>query len=149
MRRRRERLHTDNAEINLIPMLDMVSLLIQVLLMNVQFNAYAEVAARPVAASADAQPATASLDLQVGVGTYGYVVSWSEGGARQERRLAGDGATFDTVGLERLAAELAGAHPDDETVIVVPDGAVSFDAIVGAMDALRDHFTDVALGDAE
>ncbi len=149
MRRRRERLHTDSSEINLIPMLDMVSLLVQVLLMNVQFNAYAEVGARPVAASADAQPAAQALDLQVGVGSYGYIVSWSVGGQREERRFPGDGEHFDTASLERLAAELGDAHPDEETVIVVPDGAVPFEAIVGTMDALREHFADVALGDLQ
>lgn len=145
MRRRRERLHTDGAEINLIPMLDMVSLLVQVLLMNVQFNAYAEVAARPITASADATPPAAALDLQVGVGPDGWIASWSEGGARQERRFGVDGA----ASLEALAAALADAHPDDETAIVVPGGAIPFEVVVGTMDALRAHFTDVALGDAQ
>jgi biopolymer transport protein ExbD len=144
VRRRRERLHTDGAEINLIPMLDMVSLLVQVLLMNVQFNAYAQVGARPITASADATPPAAALDLQIGVSPDGFVASWSEAGARQERRFAAE----DAASLERLAAELSDAHPDEETAIVVPGGAIPFEVVVGTMDALREHFTDVALGDA-
>lgn len=158
--RRRERLAVDSAEINLIPMLDMVSLLVQVLLLNVQFNAYAEVHARSVAAAEQALPQD-RLDLQVYVGGEGYVVSWAEGSGREELRLPcpggclPDGTGLDTDGLRAVAVGLKGRHPDEDVAVVVPDEGTAFEALVRTMDVLREGadraplFPDIAIGDLE
>ena len=161
MRQRRERLHTDGGEINLIPMLDMVSLLVQVLLLNVQFNAFAELPARPVAASSDAEPPPAALDLQVTLTPQGYEISWSTGTGRSERSFPcvggcdAEGTRLDVEALRALAVDLKAQHPEEDAAVVVPEEGLTFDAVVRTMDALRQDklkrplFPDIGLGDLE
>ena len=80
-RRARTRLSVDVPELNLVPLLDMVSLLIQLMLVNARFGLFAEIgsyAARP-GPDADSGP---TLGLVVRVNADGYEVSWADGDER-------------------------------------------------------------------
>ncbi|MBA2320901.1 MAG: biopolymer transporter ExbD [Deltaproteobacteria bacterium] len=136
--RRRARLTVDTPEVNLVPLLDMVSLLIQMLLVSAQFGAFAEVESQ--VAGPGAPMDTENLGFDIRVATDGYVASWTEGGERKERAL-GCGANpcteWNGAGLAALAQELKRSHPAERQVVVTPDPGVPFEGIVTAMDAVR------------
>jgi hypothetical protein len=148
------RLASDPPEINLIPLLDMVSLLIQLLLVNAQFGVFAQIS---TAIGAPSDQPQEGLQLQVGVSPQGFAVSWTEAGGRKEKTLpCASGAcsapeSYDAAGLQGLAAEIKRAHPGDASVQLVLGQDVSFEVIARAMDALRGTtdtpmFPDVVLG---
>ena len=150
----RRRLSQDTPEINLVPLLDMVSLLIQLLLVNAQFGVFAQISTAIGAPSSTPQD---GLQLQVVVSPQGFAVSWSESSGRQDRDLpcsAGSCSAptaYDATGLQALALDLKQAHPDEKSVQIVLGDDVPFDVIARAMDALRGSvhdpmFPDVILG---
>jgi hypothetical protein len=141
-RRGQRRLEADSPNLNLVPLLDMVSLLIQLMLINARFGIFAEVGSygpRPGTA-ADAEPA---LGLVVHITGEGYAVAWGSGAARTEASVpcgsggcaAGD---YDAAGLRAVVAPLAARVPDENTALVVPDDGVPFDVLVHTTDVLRD-----------
>ncbi|MEQ1565358.1 MAG: biopolymer transporter ExbD [Myxococcota bacterium] len=148
------RLDDDPPEINLIPMLDMVSLLIQLLLVNAQFGVFAEI---PADLGAPSDQQIAGVQLRVDVSTSGFGVGWTEPGGPEARTvpcLGGSCAapeSWDHAALAELARKIKGLHPAEAQVqlVVAPD--VSFEVVARAMDALRGSesgplFPDVVLG---
>jgi biopolymer transport protein ExbD len=136
--RRRARLSVDTPEINLVPLLDMVSLLIQMLLVSAQFGAFAEVDSQ-VAGPGTPEDAV-RLGLEVRVVEEGFDVGWTEDGERKSRmlRCAHVPCVFwDGISLSHVAQELKAKFPDERQAIVAPDPGVPFDGVVTAMDALR------------
>lgn len=143
-RRRRERMPTDPPEINLVPLLDMVSLLIQMMLINAQFGLFAEVPSMSAVASegpVEGEP----LALAVHVTREGYKLTWSEGGARQALVVPCSGGTcaepasWDQDSLRRAAADLKGKHPSERKVALLPGEGVPFEVVITTMDLLRDR----------
>lgn len=162
MSRTRRRMSRLPPGLNLIPLLDMVSLLIQLMLINVQFDTYAEVGSRvagPSAAEEQAPPDDKALAFEVALTDDGIVARWRETTGAQERKLPCRGAcddvtAWDATGLERLGEELKTRFPTEQRVVVRPAPSVGFDVIVAAMDALRGpagggpaKFGDVILAD--
>ncbi|MEQ1500766.1 MAG: biopolymer transporter ExbD [Myxococcota bacterium] len=156
MARPRRRMTADPPEINLVPLLDMVSLLIQLLLINAQFGVYAELSSALGQPVADDLP---GLSLRVAIGPDGYQVSWQDGGSPQSRTFACEltpcqsPEAYDAVGLHALAAELKGANPDAASVELAPAETVPFEVMAATMDALRGSsdeagalFPDIVLG---
>ncbi len=136
--RRRARLSVDTPEVNLVPLLDMVSLLIQMLLVSAQFGAFAELESQ-VAGPGTPEDAE-RLGLEVRVVATGYLVSWTVDGERTERSLAclDEGCThWPGPGLTALAQDLKGRHPSERQVVIDPDPGVPFEGVVAAMDAVR------------
>lgn len=138
--RRARRLPVETPEINFVPMLDMVALLIQMLLINAQFGAFAQV---PSMVGSPVAETTAGLHLLVEVNGEGYVVSWSEGEARRTERVpcAAIGCVnpeaYDRDALREVARGLKDLHPAETQGLLVPGRDVPFEAVIGAMDALR------------
>ena len=152
----RRRLVDDPPEINLIPLLDMVSLLIQLLLVNSQFGVYAEIT---TAMGAPSDQPQAGLQLRVDVTMEGFAVSWGEQDGRQRQALPCLSGTcshpeaWDTAGLAALAGEIKANHPDEQQVQLMMAPDVPFEVMAGAMDALRGSadpnramFPDVVMG---
>lgn len=140
--RRAKRMSAHPPELNLVPLLDMVSLLIQLMLINAQFGSYAELPGS-AAVQIPGKPEGEPLSLRVIVAPEGYEVGWLEGGAKQSRTLpcpvspCADGSTYDTAGLRTLAGELKQRFPAETSVVVAPRGPVIYDAVVVTMDSLR------------
>jgi biopolymer transport protein ExbD len=151
----RRRLPAETPEINLVPLLDMVSLLIQLLLVNAQFGVYAELA------SAVGRPTDSPLggaQVVVEVGAQGFTLSWAEGAGRESLSLpCVDGRcaapeSYDAAGLNSALTALKGKFPSEDQAQLVPGAEVSFEVIAMAMDALRGPgeplFPDVLFGGA-
>jgi hypothetical protein len=138
MSARRNRLSLAPPELALVPLLDMISLLIQVMLFNVQFGEYGALASEVATASTGA--AAGEPSFVVGATVDGFDVSLDDG---TERHLACRGAgctepeAWDVDGLRTL---LAGRHVDAKAppldVALVPHAGVPFDVVVRTMDAL-------------
>ncbi len=137
----RQRLSVDVPELNLVPLLDMVSLLIQLMLINARFGLFAEIgsfAARP-----GGEPAAGpTLGLVVRVNQDGYEVSWADGDERVHKPVpcavkpcAPDG--YGQEALRALLVPLKQRFPDETRVVVVPAASVPFEALVATMDTLR------------
>lgn len=152
----KRRLAEDPPEINLIPLLDMVSLLIQLLLINAQFGVYAEIT---TAMGAPSDQPQAGLQLRVDVTMEGFAISWGEADGRERQTLAcASGAcshpgAWDTAGLAALAGEIKANHPDEQQVQLMMAPDVPFEVMASAMDALRGSadpaqamFPDVVMG---
>ena len=83
MRARAARLSTAPPELNLVPLLDMIALLVQVLLLHIHFGAIADMPATPVGAPTG-EDATV-LALSIDISADGYIVRWNdESGGRNE-----------------------------------------------------------------
>jgi hypothetical protein len=141
VRARPRRLSLDPPELNLIPLLDMISLLIQLLLVNAQFGSYAEIASK-VASRVEVDEDAEKLHLEVRLTPDGYLVRWSEAGDGYERALPCTAACatpedWDTRGLLSLASSLKGRHPEEEQVILRSSPGIPFEALVVTMDAVR------------
>jgi hypothetical protein len=140
MMRRGARMSTAPPELNLVPLLDMVSLLVQVLLLHVHFGALADVPATPVGAPAGED--SASLALAIDIGDGGYVVRWNDQGQGRSELLAcaspcADTADYPTDELGALLGSIKDRHPADTRAVVRPITDVRFDVVAQTMDRMR------------
>jgi biopolymer transport protein TolR len=150
-RRARQRLSVDVPELNLVPLLDMVSLLIQLMLINARFGLFAEIgsfAARP----SGEVPTGASLGLVVRVNLDGYEVSWADGEERVHQQLACATTPclpddYATDALRGMVVPLKQRFPDETRVVVVPMASVPFEVLVATMDTLREPVGNLAMFD--
>jgi biopolymer transport protein ExbD len=152
--RRGNRLSTAPPELNLVPLLDMVSLLVQVLLLHVHFGALADVPATPVGAPIGED--SAALALAVDIGDQGYVVRWNDQGEGRSEVLpckspCTDTEHFPTGDLTAMLGSIKDRHPSDEQAVVRPITDVRFDVIARTMDLVRASgarslFPDIAIG---
>ena len=152
--RRGNRISTAPPELNLVPLLDMVSLLVQVLLLHVHFGSLADIPATPVGAPVG--ETSAALALAVDIGDQGYVVRWNDGGEGRSEILpctspCTDTADYPTKGLTSLLESIKDGHPDESQAVVRPISDVRFDVIARTMDLMRatgaqQLFPDIAIG---
>jgi biopolymer transport protein ExbD len=153
VRNRRRRLSAES-ELNLIPMLDMVSLLIQLLLLNAHFGSLVTV---PSLIGRETEEPLDGAAVQLVVSPQGYELSWTESGQREVRHLPCKGACsertdFDLPGLRSAARDVKRNHPDDRSVTVVLHPSLAFESVADAMDAVRGRagslFPDIVLSSA-
>lgn len=128
-------------EINFVPLLDIISVLIQILLAHVQFGQLAQVnstVGQAVEATGEGLQAALHVDPD------GVVVFWSEGTERQREQIpcltAGCPAPedYDVKRIREVVYRLKQTSPKDDTIVVFPGQQVPFAAVVRAMDAVRD-----------
>ena len=135
-------------EINLVPMLDMMALLIQVLLINVHFGAYAQIETK--AGGKQGQDPTSGQQVVVGVQEDGFTVSWSAAGTRMQRGFPCPStpcapSDYNAVALRTLLEALKETAPDETRVVLSPHGAIPFEVMALAMDTVRTDSTNAPL----
>lgn len=146
---RARRLPVDPPELNLVPLLDMVSLLIQLLLVNAQFGVFTELGSEIAGAPTD-DPGKGLL-LEVRISSDGYGVAWSEDGARRQQTVPCLGGAceapdrYDAAGLSAVVEGLKAKFPSEEQVLLAPTPSVPFDVMIRTIDALRATFDQRAL----
>lgn len=137
-----------DADMNLLPMMNLVTLLIPLLLVAAQLSELAVIDSTVPGIIAD-QPAPDGpepLHLALQVGAEGVTVTGAEAvlspdeGAPTSVPCAGACAgpeSYDLAEVQRLLGLVKEAHPDERTLILVPEARVPFSVLVAVMDASR------------
>lgn len=133
-------------DLNVVPILNVVTILIPFLLMAAQFVSLAVVnAVLPAAAQPEDDDASA-VDLTVSIDGAGYVVSGSAVAELGQPAVAipcrrdacPEPSAYDTFTLGRLLTQIKEAHPEQESVVIAPDLQIPFEVVVLTMDATRE-----------
>ena len=151
-------------DLNLVPVMNLVSVLIPFLLMAAEFVSLAAIhSTLPTIGPPQPdpqEPDQAPLNLTVAIGVEGLEV---QGAAAALGEEGGEGATsmpcrgggrcgdvdaYDWQGLTRLLARVKDARPDEESVILVPDERVQYEVLVRAMDVCREDRSGAAASGA-
>ncbi len=139
-----------NTELNLIPVMNLMSVTIPFLVMGAQFVEYssmqgpmARIGARPEpGVEAPSRP----IGLRVAITADGIGLSvgdGAEGGARRTAlpcRGACSGLdSYDWVGLGRALSNLKDQHPDELTAVIAPGDDVRYELLIRAMETCREE----------
>jgi biopolymer transport protein ExbD len=164
-------------ELNLVPIMNLVTILIPFLLMAAQFVSYAVIdstlpAISPVQTEPQEEPEEKPLNLQVMITTEGFTVAGnhselkdSGGGEEGEDKGAtipclvpgceyqadggeGPAEAYNIAELRALLGRLKDDKPEEKNVILVPDASLPYEVIVLAMDATRED-PDASSTDAD
>ena len=129
---------------NLVPIMNLVTILIPFLLLTVTFVHLAVVDSTLPAISPISRIDGDSLRMIVAITDEGFVVKGDSPALAPD----GEGETIDLVrdhdgsypfdDLQQLMVRVKAAHPEENSVILMPEDAVGYETIIGAMDATRD-----------
>ncbi|MCB9741629.1 MAG: biopolymer transporter ExbD [Alphaproteobacteria bacterium] len=131
----------------LIPFMSLASLLIPMLLMGAQFVTLGIIDTQlPAICSAgcgDTPVDEEPLNLTVAITRSGLVVTGNDPRLQEPielpcaRQQCLSEADYDAEGLTRLLSDLKDEHPQEQAMIVVPEGEVSYGALITVFDAAR------------
>lgn len=135
----------DERDLDLVPIMNLVTILIPFLLMSTQFVALAIVDSSLPAIDHDgeADPTTEELGLRVLIGPSGFSVEADAelpdtvGALPCSAGGCGELDTWDLDGLNTALADVKAAFPDEDTLVLVPWSDVSYEVIIATMDAAR------------
>lgn len=132
-------------KLELLPVMNLVTILIPMLLAAAQLAELAVVDASPPSIAEAPAPATdAPPPLVLTVSSAGVAVDGVEGAAmaRTDLRCAGDVcarvADYPLDALTRALAAAKETRPDEERVTIVADGDVAYGVLVAVMDVARE-----------
>jgi biopolymer transport protein ExbD len=114
----------EEPEINLIPFIDILLVVLIFLMLTTTYSKYTELQVNLPVANAD-QTRQHPQEIQVSVG--------------QDGRYAVNGQLLDKSGVESLTSALRAAAPDgaEHVVVISADAAATHQAVVNVMDAAR------------
>ncbi|MBX2801555.1 MAG: biopolymer transporter ExbD [Myxococcales bacterium] len=144
--------NTAKDELDLVPIMNLVTILIPFLLFSATFVSLGaiETTVPGIVDQVDVDPPP-SLELSVTIDHQGYVVGTGlHAQPDPDWTLPRDPAhagpdSWDTTGLVRILAELKEEHPQEDTVILVPASDVSYDVLIHTMDATAGRLSDEPL----
>ena len=156
-RKNRDEVDTD---LDLIPIMNMVTILIPFLLLSVQFVSLAVIDSTLPAIGKPSEPTEEDkekLNLSVAITDSGYTVLGASGVLGNPE---GEGATvpclrdgcpgvdaYDIAKLTETLSQIKDEFPDEENVILVPESNVPYEVLIATMDASReDPDTKVTIG---
>jgi len=137
------------AELNLLPVMNLVTILIPLLLMSAQLVQLAVIdSTLPAITNEPApprpDPTVTPLQVSLGISRSGLTLMGVERVFGEEDTslpcAGGVCATvdsYDFAGLTAKLIEVKDAHPEADVLILVPDERVSYEVLVSAMDAAR------------
>ena len=129
--------------LELLPVMNLVTILIPMLLAAAELGELAVVETTLPAISPMPAPPDASAPIVLMVSSVGIAVDGIEGGAeaRTDLRCAGDVcarvADYPLVALTQALTAAKDVRPDDDRVTIVPHGDVPYGVLVAVMDAAR------------
>lgn len=143
MRIRKSRSNDATFELNLAPFLDIVVSVIPMLLLSVAFiqikmieTSIPQVVAQKIAEQKKNEKVPVSVTLEANRIT-GYTFILNENGSSKKTNLALKDGKFDFQGLQAVAAETKRKYTDIFKMDFMPKADVTYEDIVGTMDALR------------
>ncbi|MCB9778102.1 MAG: biopolymer transporter ExbD [Alphaproteobacteria bacterium] len=139
---------TETGELNLLPVMNLVTILIPLLLMGVTLVNLATIdSSLPGISDEPGLDGPPPLHLSIAITTHGFRVQSEEVGLAGpsiepvELPCAGercaDPQAYDYSGLTDALARVKDAFPDHQSVVLVPDNHVPYEVLVGVMDASR------------
>ena len=157
MKRRGSRMG-DAPDLDLVPILNLVSLIIPFLLLGAQFVTVAVIPSVLAGEGADSD-GPSGLGLTITIAPEGYVVRGEAEAIRRESlgdtlripcTIAGclNVGAYDTPALSSLLVRIKAEYPKESTVILVPYPQIPFDVLTGTMDATRESKGDALFPDA-
>lgn len=145
-----KRRESESAILDLVPIMNLVSILIPFLLMGTTFVelAVVETTAPAICSSGCGDEIdTPRLKLSVAVTRTGLYIQGTEGVLEEAEQgffiacttgSCVNDDSYDYVELTRLLALVKDEHPYTEDLTLVPDGRVPYNSLIGVMDAARD-----------
>jgi biopolymer transport protein ExbD len=122
------------AELLLVPMIDIFTVLVTFLLMTAVFSRITIIQLDLPSASAG-KPAEPAFRLEVIVRQEGFELT---NGTERIAALPKVNGEYDLKSLGELAVALKREHPETESASVLMDPRVDYDYLIRAMDAIRD-----------
>ncbi len=137
-------------ELNLVPIMNLVTILIPFLLMASSFVTLAAIDSSLPAINPDVvkQPTEVdSLDLAIAITNDGWRLSGTGIAEDTVVRCLKPGCptadSYDRDALTRVLSGLKDSWPDEENVILVPERQIEYAVLVWTMDAVRDDPNDM------
>ncbi|MFH1468063.1 MAG: biopolymer transporter ExbD [Pseudomonadota bacterium] len=135
------------AGLDLMPVMNLVALLIPMLLVTAQAVGLAVIDSSVPAIVGDREPTDPGLQLSLAVTDQGLTVASAqplpfevpEGPTLPCAAQPCEVGDYDYDGLTRLLAQVKDVHPDEESLILVPEDQVPFEVLVRVMDASREQ----------
>lgn len=163
-------------ELDLVPIMNLVTILIPFLLMAAQFVSYAVIdstlpAIGPPKEVEDKEDEEEPLNLSVFITDKGFSVKGSAGTLKNDAEEgedqgvtvpcvvdgclydrdgdAGAAGAYDVPELRRILTEVKEEYPDEQNVILVPEPGIPYEVLVLTMDATRENPDEAADPDDE
>ncbi len=145
-------------ELNLVPLIDIFTVLVFFLLITAVFSRTTILGLHPPEQSSTAAPPDQLPHIEVVVRRNRIEAGDRNSGPMQS--FVNHDQTYDLHGLSLLLQELKARHPDNRTITLLVEPDVSYDQLVQVMDAVRmthapantaarfELFPDIAIGDA-
>ncbi len=151
-------------ELDLVPIMNLVTILIPFLLMASSFVTLAAIdstlpAIGPPAEPSDEEPEE-TLNLSIAITDEGYTIIGSDAVLKSEGPDGEKGPTlpckrsgcdtpdsYDTKGLTEMLSEIKDRWDDEKTVILVPESHISYETLILTMDAAREDPSKTETGD--
>ena len=134
---------TSKGDLDLVPIMNLVTILIPFLLLSAQFVQISTIdnALPPMTHDPKPTPVTETLDLSVQITDLGYEVRASALDEPVELGCVGgvcrSATAWDTIGLTELLEDLKRDWPDDDGMILVPGSDVPYEVVIATLDAAR------------
>jgi len=127
-------------EINLVPIMNLVTILIPFLLVGAAFVGLAVIDSALPGLPDEPPPGSEGPDLSVLLTDQGHTVTLPNKAFEVPCSTSGcpTPAAWDFVGLTRVLAGVKDQHPDLDTVILVPEERITYEVLVRTMDATRE-----------
>jgi biopolymer transport protein TolR len=134
---------TVDFQLNLIPFIDLLSVLISFLLMTSVWTAIARIDVKQTPNLPSDEPTPPpdeeKVNLTVLIKSSGYTVS-KKGAVVKEIEKKGD--AYDSTTLNEILKQVAAEHPDNHDITVTSEDKVSYQELVTVMDLCLQHKLD-------
>jgi len=148
--------NSDAEELDLVPIMNLVTILIPFLLMASSFVTLAAIdstlpAIGPPTETTESDEEEETLNLSIAITDEGYTVMGGDGTLRSEGPDGEKGATlpcaragcptpdaYPAKELTELLADIKDRWEDEENVILVPESQIQYEALIVTMDAARE-----------
>jgi biopolymer transport protein ExbD len=134
--------------LNLVPIMNLVTILIPFLLMAATFVSLAVVdSALPGIIDDDFGPDDPPQSVVVAITTQGFTVIPNDESLNELLQLeipctpvgCPTASSYDTARLTTVLSDVKDARPNSETVILLPESSVPYEVLIAAMDAARNE----------
>jgi biopolymer transport protein ExbD len=136
---------TERSELNLLPMMNLVSLLIPLLLMGTQLVALSAVEVDLPAASPAGAVDPDELHLVIAIEPTGFVIRGAEDVLGEDAldlpcaSVCAKVADYPADELQDRLAEVKAMHPTVRALTVLPDSRIDYQTIIRTMDVARER----------